>query len=627
MGRSIYVDPRRRAHVVLHRLWLSVLRLPDICKFVGRLSSRRKLIFVTLFAVAVMLLTAGLIDARSIGGGLSLIASTDMMSGLANHMVRGAHYSATTKYSFEAEVPSRQALSLAPLGRDMRARGRIASERLHCMFPAFHACLSRIDPKGGNTRVHLPDPSQEWQLWVDRSGTSNGPFGVLELNPYASQEFYAYQSATPCGIRAVNRAETPFGPVLGGRLPYRRTEKGAQVPLSVALVVKLDNQCNFDHMLREGVLICGYLASRRIKVRHGSQTRVTFVMWEEMKLCDQTLAWHVEFFSALGDVRVLSAGGTQSKDIGRFDHVYAAPWNTPDARPKAALSHGVLQSFMSGGSYFSMDKIVVNRKPLRTMVGLTKAVPAGLGLRGRRSNLGGVMLLQRSMRGAGGFYGSIPTKWRLVVDSKTGKSRDVQTALCNTGLPFNVGDFHTGLKTDDQSTLRGQLKLLTNAAVLVGAHGAGMNNAIWMRPGSVAIEVTLRPGFCCHPIPVKNQGVDKPPCTVQDTSRLFGWLTSWGSAPRCAPNGYTLVNIADMISMSGVRWYYYDPTMIDQPTGDSCRDTTRLFVDSAELADIVLGAYSLATERADSFLTGHGWTPAETEWIQQVDIPDKCLSY
>ncbi len=588
-----------------------------------RLSPRRKLIFVTLFAVAVILLTAGFIDARSIGGGLSLITSTDMMSGLANHMVRGAHYSVTTKTSFEAEVPSRQALSLAPLGRDMRARGRIASERLHCMFPAFHGCLNRENPKGGNTGVHLPDPSQEWQQWVDRSGTSNGPFGVLKLSPYASQEFYAYQSATPCGIRSVYRAETPLGPVLGKWSPFRRTEKGEQVPLSVALVVKLDTQCNFGHLLREGVLICSYLASRRIKLRHGSQTRVTFVIWEERKLCDRTLAWHVEFFSALGDVRVLSAEGIQAKDLGRFDHVYAAPWNTPNAKSKVALTHGVLQNFMSGGSYFSLGKIVVNRKPMRTMVGLTKAVPAGLGLRGRPSDSGGVMMLQRTITGARRRVSEkIPTKWRLIVDSKTGKSHDVEAALCNTGLPFKIGDFHTELKTDDQSTLRGQLEVLTKTAVLVGAHGAGMNNAIWLRPGSVAIEISLRPGFCCHPIPVKNRGLDKPPCTDQGSS-----IFSWGSASKCAPKGYTLVNIADTTSTSGVRWYYYDPAMIDQPTGDSCRDTTRLYVDSAELADIVLGAYSLATERADSFLSGQGWTPAEAEWIQQVDIPEKCFSY
>jgi len=56
-----------------------------------------------------------------------------------------------------------------------------------------------------------------------------------------------------------------------------------------------------------------------------------------------------------------------------------------------------------------------------------------------------------------------------------------------------------------------------------------------------------------------------------------------------------MVNIADGILASGVKWFYLDPIIIDQPTGNSNRDTRRVHVDSDLFAKVIQGAYVVAT--------------------------------
>ena len=53
----------------------------------------------------------------------------------------------------------------------------------------------------------------------------------------------------------------------------------------------------------------------------------------------------------------------------------------------------------------------------------------------------------------------------------------------------------------DDGGLRAAIELVGRAGALVGVHGAGLVYAAFLRPGSALVEVTLRAGWCCWPLP------------------------------------------------------------------------------------------------------------------------------
>lgn len=58
-----------------------------------------------------------------------------------------------------------------------------------------------------------------------------------------------------------------------------------------------------------------------------------------------------------------------------------------------------------------------------------------------------------------------------------------------------------------------QVAAVEAASVFIGVHGSELTNVIWLRPGSVVIEVILRYGWCCDMVPRVYQGYEAPPCT------------------------------------------------------------------------------------------------------------------
>lgn len=69
----------------------------------------------------------------------------------------------------------------------------------------------------------------------------------------------------------------------------------------------------------------------------------------------------------------------------------------------------------------------------------------------------------------------------------------------------------------DSYAKRPQVRSAAAASVLISVHGADLTNMLWMRPGTAAIEVTLRYGWCCDPVPQQHWGNEAPPCEACDS--------------------------------------------------------------------------------------------------------------
>ena len=168
-------------------------------------------------------------------------------------------------------------------------------------------------------------------------------------------------------------------------------------------------------------------------------------------------------------------------------------------------------------------------------------------------------------------------KLRLLVDDNTGRTPELYAALCEVGLPLIVSDASPSMSFVQH------LRMFHEAAVLVASHGTGLSNAVWMKENSIVVEVVLRAGWCCFPIPPENRA-----CPLEGKF-TESCLKARSCEFPCQP--YTMVDLIESIKASGVAWFYFDPTFVDQSTGDSARSTRRVHVNSKLLADVVLGAY------------------------------------
>eukprot|EP00468_Gymnochlora_sp_CCMP2014_P001301 CAMPEP_0167741452 /NCGR_PEP_ID=MMETSP0110_2-20121227/866_1 /TAXON_ID=629695 /ORGANISM="Gymnochlora sp., Strain CCMP2014" /LENGTH=449 /DNA_ID=CAMNT_0007625509 /DNA_START=330 /DNA_END=1679 /DNA_ORIENTATION=+ len=409
-------------------------------------------------------------------------------------------------------------------------------------------------------------PSREWRNWVKAAGTKNAPFRVARVPD--AQEFPAYFSNTPCGIHRVRTATA-------GQLDKDTVEvfEDPNGQDGTAFVVEMDKESNLGHALRAGTIMCSYLLWKRLE-RDNYGHPLTFFTWfetDEGELNEAQRHFKLENLRALG--KVVHVTDEMKVKEYKFKKVYHAPWNHDylEGWWDWSLSQGALQSvFGEASNRLSMSMIVENRRPLKMYTGFSATIRAGLKIQPRHPDGGAVVLIQRGVYGGG--VGE-KKKRRLLIDAKTESPDVLRQKLCSTGLRVREVDFHPLAKVN---TLREQLEIMSGAAVLVGSHGSGLWNGIWMEPGSVVIEVPLRVGYCCMPIPLENRAPDGMPCK-----------------DNCTP--FLMVNIADGLMASGIKWFYYDAVYIDQPTGDSNRDTAHVHVNGDELANIVQGAHRLAT--------------------------------
>jgi len=122
---------------------------------------------------------------------------------------------------------------------------------------------------------------------------------------------------------------------------------------------------------------------------------------------------------------------------------------------------------------------------------------------------------------------------------------------------------------------------MAQATVMLTSHGTNMYNAMWMYPGSILIEVTLRPGSCC----ADNR---------EDAAKYTFHRTKNPDPPLCFPDcsPYYLSTPINYISSFGIRWRYYDPEYTDQSEGRiDQRGAHKLYVIGEPLAGIVEAAH------------------------------------
>uniref|UniRef100_A0A7S4DXZ9 Glycosyltransferase 61 catalytic domain-containing protein n=1 Tax=Lotharella globosa TaxID=91324 RepID=A0A7S4DXZ9_9EUKA len=539
-------------------------------------SPRRKLFLPSAIMTSVLL--SGLVLAIQTGTQPTLAFNTDVVSGLPAEVLRALYFSfGGSLLEKTVEMPTKRAKQLILIASNYSSNTRMLADK----YPSFDSCLAVQDhksPKRVATNI-MDAPgvgSTEWREWSKTHGTQNAPFYAKWIpERQEEQEFPIFHSGTPCGIHEVS--STSVG-------EYEQVvEAGSGA--GTAIVMQLENEANLGHTLRAGVAVCTHLLARRLREEDPLESLTLVVFWpkkEEENLGSVLKDFKLQMLGAIGKVHYVHPGNPGSKTRPmKFARVFKAPWNgMPENSHDYSLAQGPIQLFFGEASLrLSMSSVIVNRKPLRMYMGFSAAIRKGLGVRTRPADSGAVVVMQRAIYYEGDNMDHKrhqQAKQRLLVDSASGTSEGLLQGLCRLGLPIRVLDFHPDAEAP-LNTLKEQVRIIASTAVLAGSHGSGLWNALWMRPGSVAIEVTLRTGHCCHPIPKQYWNSSKP-CTSP-----------------CHP--YTMINIADGIMASGVRWFYYDPLYIDQPTGDSVRDTRRVHVDKDEFTRVIAGAYALATNQ------------------------------
>jgi len=515
------------------------------------------------------------------GGNPRVLFKTDVVSSVPLNLLRSFSFRVfRSSRDTVPQIPSKEATTrlLDPNLRTDWTDEYLSEQRRK--FPSFNSCSAQLptDELFSSPLNATSIGSLEWRDWVHKRGTSNALFQTSTLpNTAEEQEFPIFKSSTPCGIHQSSAAQV-------GPFKHRVVASSVQGKGNGAvLVVRLDKEGNLGHTLREGVLICVYLLRRQLEISGAPMPLSLYVFFPEeakTRLKPQQRNYKVNSMKAFGKVRLFDGKMAMgSEEISYFERVYEAPWNTiEEGTYRGVLAGGWLQGLVGDISLrLSMSHIIVNRKPLKMYTGFSKAVRTGLQVPVRQPNTGAVVLIQRGIYGYGApdHEAFERRKQRLLVDSVSGTREGLLHHLCMTGLPILEVDFHPAAKINK---IWDQVAIMAQAAVLVSPHGSGMWNAVWMLPGSVAVEVLLRPGHCCFPIPssftgVGNKNICKSPCKP-----------------------YTMINIADGIMASGVHWIYYDPEIIDQPSGDTNRETARVHVNGPEFAQIVKGAHALATQ-------------------------------
>mmetsp|Transcript_4502 Transcript_4502/g.8190 ORF Transcript_4502/g.8190 Transcript_4502/m.8190 type:complete len:569 (+) Transcript_4502:258-1964(+) len=527
-----------------------------------------------LWKLAVVVAVVSCVSLVQVGVRPSLVLYTDTVWMLPVHFSRVVFYLFSKRSASVLEIPEKKAeqlISSAHTSSRLFGKPETALSRGYEGDDIFGTCRSNISETPGSERIDIKRPkrtgSSEWQAWVEKVGTSKAKFNTIQHASYTTQEFPAFFSLTPCGIHQVQTAQV-------GDTGFA-VSKGGALGTGTAFAVQMDQEDNLDHAMRAGVMMCSYLLKRRLELLKAPLPLTFFVWWRDEP--PGSAQFKIDLLQTFGKVFHITSGAQSQKISKKYEQVFSAPWNNRDSVwHDYSLSQGPIQMAMGESSLrLSMASIFVNRKPLEMYTGFSATVRKGLGIAGRSETSGGVIIFRRDLYNNPGDFSHEAherSKQRLLVDARTGRRDTLMHTLCRTGLHILEADFHNKAKIN---TLREQVNIMANAAVAVGSHGSGLWNSVWMKPGSVTIEVTLRPGHCCFPIPQKYWGETDDVCTSP-----------------CRP--YTMVNIADGVMAAGVRWFYFDPEYIDQPSGDSNRATTRVHVDAEKLAKVILGAHRLA---------------------------------
>ncbi len=169
---------------------------------------------------------------------------------------------------------------------------------------------------------------------------------------------------------------------------------------------------------------------------------------------------------------------------------------------------------------------------------------------------------------------------RILVDSITGGQRELIAAFRALRMPLMIVEIGS-LGPEEQ------VRVMSEAAVVVAVHGGDCTNIAFMQRNTHFIEVTLRYGWCCDPVPpnaldVNSVGHSGICSSCSSSSRGCG-----GEAVNdCKP--YHKADYFNQALASNLSWSYFDPEYLDPSTGANPIDRDYVYVNSHTLARAAL---------------------------------------
>ena len=449
-----------------------------------------------------------------------------------------------------AAVPhSAESVSFEPVARWIREQESDLCRRVRGGGPGGRDALSALERdllRGGKH-----EGSAQWRSWASKRWRSEyAKWHVTRLNQSPKEQQLQSFEHTLCGIREVNAMVLPDGTEL-------KSDPSAPSN-TVAVLFQQDPESNVGHALREGAYFCAYLFAARIAGRRIPKSpglplapKLTFLVHMPSAYphgragSGQGLgrndhqwryfyAWKVAYLQALSG-RVVQVGphNTDYHEIGKFSRLFIAPWEGKNLHQNPLCGSPINGVWGRGNCEIEMKWIEVDKATVPLYRDLSSTVRSFF----RNSihpsddvdNLPTppvVLFFQRQRR-------------RRVVDIMTGEATAVVSALCARGLPVQLTEFSpaTGV------LMRDQIRLLDRTAVMLTSHGSNQFNAVWMRPGTVQVEVTLRRGWCCKHTEAKHlydktENPHAPPCIGP-----------------CSP--FVLNDVVNFLGAFGVLWAYY----------------------------------------------------------------------
>ena len=160
---------------------------------------------------------------------------------------------------------------------------------------------------------------------------------------------------------------------------------------------------------------------------------------------------------------------------------------------------------------------------------------------------------------------------RSLIDSETGTFQQIINILSIYNIPIKVISF-------DMITPLNQANLMYNAAIVIGIHGAELTNILYMKPNTYLIEITLRYGWCCDPIPLINiNEYTAEPCICQ-----YNCLQT-KEQPKSGCNAYHKADYANLANSLGINYYYFDPIYTSPPITVNPIQRNFVYINSTEL--------------------------------------------
>jgi len=303
--------------------------------------------------------------------------------------------------------------------------------------------------------------------------------------------------------------------------------------MGTAIVIQHFEDGNIFHQFKNsGILF--YILSQFENMKN-----ITVIMDSNIKELKSSQLWMEAAVSQI--ITVLDTSKYPAKSILVFDEIYRL-------EPVTIRNNIIFSHFMT-----------LNQNPVKSMIKLRNELISKIP--SISSDKKYILLLYRHPR--------------YIMDHNTRLFSTIVEEICKLGLNVKVENFE--LKTPQE-----QQQLFRNAAVVIAVHGSELTNLIYLDPSSVVIEITLRYGWCCDPIPLKNQGFYSDPCTNN-----------------CRPyHKWDFINLAHSLNL---KYFYFDPVYIDPPYASNPIARNEVHINSKELALLVFISKHISNPNFNNF--------------------------